>query len=346
MRRPKAESPGESADADGGEVDDDEVDDALRVLLDQLALRCDGLEAHAAKVDVLAQTQNDFRTTSEAVTAIGRRLDELSARLAPLEKLPARLESLEGIARSAPAPATDELAAMTAGVRALQGRMSSLEEASKKVEALAQDRGRLAALDKVLAGLVQGREQLMVRIEALEAAPAPPVAAPGPVFDPAKVKMLADRVAKLESASPVEPRIPAGLAKQMERLVSQSARTTPRLEALDAVVADLVQSLGQLSSKLAGLDEVPKRVEELEQASSPSEKVVASLAKRVDRLSTAAASVKELPQRVEALERATAEMPDESSDRGDALAVGLGHAIDMVDQLAHQVAVLESRSQA
>ncbi len=128
----------------------------------------------------------------------------------------------------------------------------------------------------------------------------------------------------------------ADLKQAPERLASLE-RGMARIDALDAVVTDIVQSVGRLSARVAGLDEVPKRVEALEQASSPSQKMMASIAKRVDRLSTQAAAVKELPQRVAALEQGN----DEAPDRGDALAVGLGHAIDMIDQLAHQVAVLE-----
>jgi chromosome segregation ATPase len=487
------------------ETTDDKVEGPLRTLLDQLIVRCEGLEAGAAKVDSLANAQADFRTTAEAVAAIDRRLDELSARLAPLEKLPTRLvpleklptrlESLETAPRPAPAPAQKELAAMDEGVKALDGRLSSLEEVAKKVTALDQERGRLAALDKVLAGLVQGGERLTGRVDALEAAPVPETASPGRETDPAELKVLSDRVAALEGAPPIEPPVPAALVKQMERLIGQVAtlqnsttrlaalegvpdrlvtlekavatveskaeragpkhdleavtahlqrltaevaplRAVPkrvesiervqgrvnaidkslatltrsvgdlsvkvaatatstvepetklRIEALDAVSADLAQTVNELSSRVAGLDEVPKRVEALEQSSAPSEKLVASVAKRVDRLSTQSASVKELPERVEALERAMSgdrrqdqtteqvkgiaqevkvlhsalevlvprlqaleaatgavETPNQSPDRSDALAVGLGHAIDMIDQLAHQVAVLESRAQ-
>jgi DNA repair ATPase RecN len=364
-----------------------QVDDAVRTLLDQFALRCEGLEAKAAGIDALAQARADFRSTTEAVAAIARRLDQVSARLAPLEELPARLDRLASAAPPPPAPGPEEIGALVEGVKALDGRLSSLEDVARNLQALDQQRGRLVALDKVVAGLVKGGERLAGRVEALEAAPAPEVAPPGPVIAPAELDVLAERVAALETMPATEPRVPAGLVKQMERLVNELAaldgtperlraveatterlkalehevttlagavgdltgklpagpevRTTPRIEALDAVVADIVQNLGQLSSKLAGLDEVPKRIEALEQAPSPSEKVVASLAKRVDRLSTAAASVKDMPQRIQALEQAAGEAPDQASDRTDALAVGLGHAIDMIDQLAHQVAVLE-----
>lgn len=363
------------------------VDDAMRTLLDQFALRCEGLEAKAAATDALVQAQGDFRSTTETVAAIARRLDQVSARLAPLEELPARLDRLASAAPPPPAPGPEEIGALVEGVKALDGRLSSLEDLARNLPTLDQQQGRLVALDKVVAGLVRSGERLAGRVEALEAAPAPEVAPPGPAIAPAELDVLAERLAALETMPAIEPRVPAGLVMQMERLVSQlaaldgtperlraveaatqrltalerevttlagavgdltvkleagpQARTTPRIEALDAVVADIVQDLGQLSSKLAGLDEVPKRIEALEQAPAPSEKVVASLAKRVDRLSTAAASVKDLPQRVQALEQAAGETPDQASDRTDALAVGLGHAIDMIDQLAHQVDVLE-----
>jgi DNA repair ATPase RecN len=342
------------------------------------------LVAEAARVDALTGVQAEAASTSKAVATIGRHLDQLATRLAPLEKLSGRLESLEGLparlpplekmsarlesleglsarlesleglparleslevtTRSAPAQAVDRLDTMAKGVKALEGRLAVLEGMAQKVEALDQERGRLAALDKVLAGLVRGREHLAARVDALESVPAP---VSGPTFDPAELKELAGRIATLESAPPAEGRLPAGLVKQMGRLVGELATfkgTPERIEAIDGVVTDMVQSLGQLSSKLAALDEVPKRVEALEQASSPSDKVVASLAKRVDRLSTVAAAVKELPQRVAALEQTStdvAEEAPEAPDRSDALAVGLGHAIDMIDQLAHQVAVLE-----
>lgn len=490
-----------------GEANDGKDGDALRTLLDHLIVRCEGLEAGAAKVDSLASAQADLGTTSEAVVAIDRRLDELSTRLAPLEKLPTRLapleelptriESLETIPQPAPAPTQEQLATMAEGVKALDRRLSSLEEVTKKVEALDHERDRLAALDKVLAGLVQGGERLTGRVDALEAAPQPQVAAAGPETDQAQLQVLVDRVTALESAPPVKPPVPAALVKQIERLVGQMSaiqdsttrlaslegvpdrlvtleeavdalrsgaagagsnenlqsviahlhrlteevaplravpkrveaiervqgrvnaidkslatltrsvgdlsakvaaapamptvepETAARIEALDAVIADVAQRVNELSSRVAGLDEVPKRVEALEQASAPSEKLVASLAKRVDRLSTQVASVKELPQQVEELERSVsadrrqdqatqqiqeiakdvrvlhsalevlsprlraleettvaAETPEQSPDRTDALAVGLGHAIDMIDQLAHQVAVLEAQSPA
>jgi DNA repair exonuclease SbcCD ATPase subunit len=362
----------------GVEASDGSDDEALRSLVDQLARRCETLEARAAEVDARSETleaeaarldalagvQAEAASTSEAVATIGRHLDQLDTRLAPLENLsgrlapqekmsarlesleglPARLESLEATTRSAPAQAVDRLDTMAKGVKALDGRLAALEGVAQKVEALDQERGRLAALDKVLAGLVRGREQLAARVEALEAVPAPVPVPPGPTFDPAQLKELAGRIATLESAPPAEARLPAGLVKQMGHLVGELATfkgAAERIAAIDGVVTDMVQTLRQLSSKLAAFDEVPKRVEALEQASSPSDKVVASLAKRVDRLSTVAAAVKELPQRVAALEQGSAETAHEAPDRGDALAVGLGHAIDMIDQLAHQVAVLE-----
>ncbi len=352
----------------GVEASDGFDDEALRSLVDQLARRCETLEAEAARVDALAGVQAEAASTSAAVAAIGRHLDQLATRLAPLEKMSgrlaplekmsgrleplekmsARLESLEATSRSASAQAVDRLDTMAKGIEALEGRLAALEGVAQKVDALDQQRGRLAALDKVLAGLVRGREQLAARVEALESVPAP---VPGPTFDPAQLKELSGRIATLESAPPAEARLPAGLVKQMGHLVGElvTFKGAPeRIAAIDGVVTDIVQTLGQLSSKLATLEEVPKRVEALEQASSPSDKVVASLAKRVDRLSTVAAAVKELPQRVAALEQTStdvAEEAPEAPDRSDALAVGLGHAIDMIDQLAHQVAVLEAQSQ-
>ncbi len=454
--------------------------DRLRTLLDELVVRCEGLEAGAAKIDALAAATADARATREAVAAVGRSLEDLSTRLAPLEALPARLDELETVAAPAPLPAGDDLFAVVRGFEGLEGRLSSLEAIAERVGSLDQERSRLAALDKILAGLVQGSVRLAGRVEALEAAPIPEVAAPVPVVDHAPaLKVLADRVGALETTPTVEPRIPARLVAQMERLVSQVAaleqtpdrmaaversvealssgrdgagrdrelhgitshlerlaaevasqravpkrveaiertqgrikaidktlatlshriddlsnevaatttptaepETPPRVEALEAVVAELVQSVGQFSALVAGLDEVPKRVEALEQAATPSERIVTSLAKRVDRLSTQAASVKDLTPRLKALEQAAADSTrmkptteqvegiagdvallrtsldglvarlqrlesapavalDQPPDRTDALIGGLGHAIDMIDQLAHQVAVLE-----
>jgi chromosome segregation ATPase len=173
---------------------------------------------------------------------------------------------------------------------------------------------------------------------------------------------------------------------------------TTRIRALEGVLAEAVQSIGRLSSRVTALEDLPKRLEALEQATPP-EKLVTALAKRVDRLSTQTAATKDLPGRVASLEQ---QVPDASRieeralaevgavvaeveslsagvdtvsgelaalrrlleetvprlgelevahaavaevvpppDRTEALVSGLGHAVDMIDQLSHQVAVLE-----
>lgn len=277
-------------------------------------------------------------------------LDRTTKRLAPLEGIPDRMATLEqSVAALEPSASTtgspDGLEAITAHVARLTSEVASLRAVPKRVEAIEKVQGRVNAIDKSLAKLSRD----VVEFEAKVATP--PTAAADP-------------------------------------------ETTQRVDNLDGSLAELVQTVGQLSGQVAGLDEVPKRIEALEQASSPLEKQVASMGRRIDRLSTQAASVKELPERVEALEQAAsadrrvdqvterveeiagglgllrsgvealaprlhalgelapriqaleeataaAEAPDQSADRSDVLARGLGHAIDMIDQLAHQVAVLE-----
>ena len=277
-------------------------------------------------------------------------LDHTTKRLAPLEGIPDRMTTLEqSVAALQPSTSrtgsSDGLEAITAHVARLTSEVASLRAVPKRVEAIEKVQGRVNAIDKSLATLSQN----VVELEAKEATP--PTAAADP-------------------------------------------ETTQRIDTLDGSLAELVQTVGQLSGRVAGFDEVPKRVEALEQASSPLEKQVASMGKRIDRLSTQAASVKELPERVAALEHtasgdrrvdqvaerveeiagglgllrsavealaprlhalgelspriqaleeatAAAKVPGQSGNRTEVLARGLGHAIDMIDQLSHQVAVLE-----
>lgn len=277
-------------------------------------------------------------------------LDRTTKRLAPLEGIPDRMATLEqSVAALEPSASrtgsSGGLEANTAHVARLTSEVASLRAVPKRVEAIEKVQGRVNAIDKSLANLSRD----VVELEAKVATP-PPAAA-----DP---------------------------------------ETTRRIDSLDGSLAELVQTVGQLSGQVAGFDEVPKRVEALEQASSPLDKQVTSMGKRIDRLSTQASSVKDLPERVEALEQAAsgdrrvdkvterveeiagtlgllrsavealaprlqalgelspriqaleeataaAKAPTQSADRSEVLARGLGHAIDMIDQLAHQVAVLE-----
>ncbi|HEV2070135.1 MAG TPA: hypothetical protein VGR26_10105, partial [Acidimicrobiales bacterium] len=275
--------------------------------------------------------------------------DGTTKRLAALEGVPDRLVTLEqsvaALEPSVPgAGPGHDLDGVTAHLARLTSEVASLRAVPKRVEAIEKVQGRVNAIDKSLATLSRDMSGLSEKV----------ATAPTATLDP---------------------------------------ETTQRIDTLDGSLGELVQTVGQLSSQVAGFDEVPKRVEALEQTSSPLEKQVASMGKRIDRLSTQAASVKELPGRVEALEQsasddrrldqlterveeiagglgalrstlealvprlhalgqlspriqaleeatAAAEVPDHS-DRSEVLARGLGHAIDMIDQLAHQVAVLE-----
>lgn len=277
-------------------------------------------------------------------------LDGTTKRLAALEGIPDRMATLEqSVAVREPSASgtgfPDDLEAITAHLARLTSEVASLRAVPKRVEAIEKVQGRVNAIDKSLATLSRDVDGLAEKVTT------PPPA----TLDP---------------------------------------ETRQRIETLDGSLAELGNTVGQLSAQVAGFDEVPKRVEALEQASSPLEKQVASMGKRIDRLSTQAASVKELPERVEALEQAASgdprvdqvterveeiagslgalrsaiealaprlhalgelaprmqaleeataatEAPDHSADRSEVLARGLGHAIDMIDQLAHQVAVLE-----
>lgn len=287
----------------------------------------------------------------EELTALMERVSALESAPPAEPRVPAALakqmELLMGKVASlerAPAGGTDhDLEAITAQVNRLTAEVVTLRAVPKRVEAIERVQGRVNAMEKSLATLSRSVGDLSAKV----AAPAP---------------------------APVATSVPP--------------ETVARMEAFDAVLAELVGAVGQLSSRMAALDEVPKRVEALEQSTSPTEKLVASLAKRIDRLSTQAASLKELPERVEAMERAmsadrrweeaaqqikevagdvgalgsalegltprlraleeaaVAAEAQPSPDRSDALATGLGHAIDMIDQLSHQVAVLEERALA
>lgn len=276
-------------------------------------------------------------------------LDGTTRRLTALEGLPDRLVTLEeSVAARAPTAGgagPDQLEGVTAHLARLTSEVASLRAVPKRVEAIEKVQGRVNAIDKSLATLNRDVGSLTEKVST------PPTT----TLDP---------------------------------------ETAQRIDSLDSSLTELGHTVGQLSARVAGFDEVPKRVEALEQASSPLEKQVASMGKRMDRLSTQAASVKELPERVEALEQAASgdrrldqvterveelagglgvlrstlevlaprlhalgelspriealeavtaatDEPDDSPDRSEVLARGLGHAIDMIDQLAHQVAVLE-----
>ncbi len=361
---------------------DDHTVAVIQQLLDKVRMLESTVEA-AAKAPrpspQVVRPVDDGRVeaVAKAVAGIAAGLDRLTADVKQIRSVPARVDALEQRAASPPAAGPgagagtkvmerlagdlarlsvriDDLAASTTKGRqeafavqqALQGMASRVEKLDKeraRLEALATTRPAASAGPDVAATLQRSEHRLEQRLDQ--------VAARVAAFD-----QLAGRVKALETTE--LPPTPPDVSGQVQTLAARlsALETRPvarqedtgqqgRLNAMEKVLGGLVQSIERLSARVAGLDEVPKRLKVLETAPPPAppegppvEKILASMGKRLDRLSTQVGELKNLPDRVQAIE--------DEPGRTESLSRGLGGAIDMIDQLSAQVAAIEHSSRS
>ncbi len=269
------------------------------------------MERLAADVARLSVRLDDLSASAtkgrKEASAVLEAMQAMSARLEKLDKDRARLEATAGARPAAPSGPD-----ITATLQRSEQRLEQRFE-----QRLDQVAARVALLD-----------QLAARVKTLEKTESPP--APPDVS--AQVQKLAARLSALE-ARPSAPQ--------------QDPGQPGRLSAMEKVLGGLIQSIERLSARVSALDEVPKRLEALETVPAPTpapadgppvEKILASMGKRLDRLATQVGELKNLPDRVRAIE--------DNPDRTESLSRGLGGAIDMIDQLAAQVAAIESSSRS
>lgn len=331
----------------------------------------------------------------KAVGGIAAGLDRLTTDVKQFQAVPGRVEALERRATS-PSPAGAKVMERLAGdIARLSVRIDDLAAADVKSK---KDN---LALQEVLKGLAPRIDELdKARARDNSARPPGPSGADIAVvmreveqrvgqqvqqrFDKLTSRMapleeLAARVERLEKAEP--PPSAPDLTVRVEKLAAQlaalesrpAARPEPpgqqhRIASMEKVLAGLVQGIERLSGRVAGMDEVPKRIDALEWAQRstaeglkaeraradrerraegtkaeaqpsdgpPLDKVLASIGKRLDRLSTQVGELKGLPERIQAIE--------DDPGRTETLSRGLAGAIDMIDQLSAQLAAIEHRT--
>ncbi len=373
------------------------LDDHTLAVIGQLVDKVQTLEsavsvaAHAQPVPVVTPPADDARldALSEAVSGLAAGLDRLSADVKELRPVPERLKALEqrpGVPDPGGTKAVERLASdlarlsvrideltsaaarngtagLTETVARLSARVEQLDKDRARTQAAAQARpapGKdvtavLARLDQQLGqvssqlGKVSSRiaplDELAARVTALESAEAPTVPDGGGGTEALEAKL-----------STLEAKLSALQARPAPDATAQQGR----VNAMERVLAGVLQSLERIVARVNSLDDVPKRLDALETAEgrSPGEealaslgerleslertegpqvaKALASMGKRLDRLSTQVGELKGLPERVRMVE----------ADRGQAatLARGLGGAIDMIDQLSAQVTSIERRA--
>ncbi|MDP8953380.1 MAG: hypothetical protein M3N37_00360 [Actinomycetota bacterium] len=300
---------------------------------------------------VRAADDGRVEALTKAVANMAAGLDHLAGDVKELRAVPARMEALERrAASSTPAEASEVRKAL----KAMWSRVEDLDKSRARLEAGAGPRPAAApGPDDAAAGrrVEQRLEQLAARVAPLD--------------------QLVARVAALETAeAPAVPDVSGQVEKLAAQLSALEARGVGPLEhpghqgrinAMEKVLAGLVQGIERLSARVAALDEVPKRLEALETAESPLvgrvlasmgkrlealetaqppptdgpplEKVLVSMGKRLDRLSTQVGELKGLPDRVRAIE--------EEPVRTESISRGLGGAIDMIDQLSAEVTAIK-----
>lgn len=309
---------------------------------------------------VRAADDGRVEALTKAVANMAAGLDHLAGDVKELRAVPARMEALERrTASSTPADASEVREAL----KAMWSRMEDLDKSRARLGAGAGPRPAAAPGPDVAAAVQRIEQRLEQRLERLSARVAP-------------LDQLAARVAALETAeAPAVPDVSGQVEKLAAQLSALEARPggplehpghQGRINAMEKVLAGLVQGIERLSARVATLDEVPKRLEALETAESPLvgrvlasmgkrlealetaqppptdgpplEKVLVSMGKRLDRLSTQVGELKGLPERVRAIE--------EEPVRTESISRGLGGAIDMIDQLSAEVTAIKKAGRA
>ncbi len=293
---------------------------------------------------------------SNAVSGIASGLDRLLPEVGALQALPARLEGLEADVKQKQAPRLPYDQTLPETVSRIAGKVDELEKVQGRLEALeraaaASHQGGVREPELVrrleqVSAKVASFEQVSARVTALEQAKR--------TSTDSDLATLAGRVKTLEQAEPTSDH-PAPVAGELFELLDRLSKRVAALEeekapaqgpgdvaavqldrlaATEKVLGGLVHGLEHLSAQVVMLDEVPKRLEALEESKSPPpDKVLTSISKRLDRLSTQVSSYRDLPERVEAAEQ--------GSGRVDVLARGLHRAIESIDHLSAQLTTLQ-----
>ena len=328
------------------------ADQSAMVMIDHLWEKLRELESAVAATRQAPPANARLEAVSHAVGGIAGGLDRLVGEVRSLQELPSRLEKLEGEVKQKQGGRLPYDQTLPDTVSRLAGKVGDLETVRNRVEALEraapsgtagtgvsarqleQLSTRVASLEKLttrVTALEQAKRTstdrdlgtLAGRVTALEQTKAPsPDGGGGESRALERVEQLASRVAALENARRDGPDRNAGVPSE-------------RLAALEKVLGGLVQGLEHLSSRVAELDELPKRLAELEEAKAPpAEKVLTSISKRLDRLSTQVSSYKDIPGRLQAAEQTSA--------RSEVLSRGLHRAIESIDHLSAQVTALQA----
>ncbi|MGI9119237.1 MAG: hypothetical protein ACR2G7_03785 [Acidimicrobiales bacterium] len=302
------------------------------------------LDDVAARVDALEAANGRDGAIHQMLTAMAQTLERLSSKVATMESVPERLDALErSVAEAPPAKVVTELVKgserMMAHLDRLSAQVGPLQAVPKRMVAVEGAQGRLGAVEKALAGLISSAQQQSADVAALKA--------------------FAERVAALEEVagglSAIEPAL-ADFGQGLEEVranLAPMAEVVKKVEALEQagappserLLTSVTKRLDRLSTQAALIKEVPDRLDSLEKAAADGDRASEAL-ERLDQLAAHVHALQErlddVPLRLASLEQArTSQVLDQMGSRNEALSRGLGGAIDMIDQLSHQITLLE-----
>ncbi|MGI9120393.1 MAG: hypothetical protein ACR2G7_09790, partial [Acidimicrobiales bacterium] len=354
------------------------VDQRMQQLSSQLSSQLASLEALPSR---MAELERAGEMPQERFTEMmSERLLPFASVLTTLKGLPERLTALEEVTPSGDQPAVPPV--LVEDVERLSAQVAMLRDVPDQVKVVVEEvKERLGGFPdpSVLTDVVQRSERTVAHLDRLSSQLAPMQAVPKRVEAVEKVlgrvNALQKVVAGLVHGEQERAATMASLEEVPERLAALE-HVEARTGVIDAGLVDLSRNLEQLSAQLSSLGDVPKRLEALEQfPSAATEKLLESITERLDLLAAHAAQLQDVPERLAGVEvgsRTRSEIVqnlfidigaqlnaqkavlhglperldllEDSAVRTSALAGGLGAAIDMLDQLAAQVAALEPAS--